>query len=878
MGNIKPFFIHTLIVLSWSMIIPELVYSQRAETVYKRLDISTGLPSSEVYCVIQDKEGYIWCSTDRGVARYNGYEFDVFTRQDGLTDEVVFRLYEDFKGRIWMLTSNGRLSYYYKGKIEEYKYNEKLEQQLLYSVKYCNSFYVNKRDELYYGSLGNGLIGISSDGRLLDVAHDEGNHWEVKKIGDRLLSSYYTSDIESIPVLFDIVYNKQLLAQSAGVPIRIETERLEEGMICFNTSNGVAIFDEIKDTLLEKIEFASRITFLKKHGQEIFVGVENDGLYVYQFQKAKKKLSLIRHDFLLKTPSYLLVDSNGGHWVSIIEEGLLYAPNTMVRSISKTTGLQTNYIKNLSVFEGKLCIDVGTAIHVLKEDGTIANFPQRKSSISANHNSIFLKDECYIYVRGDCIINTCTNSIYPSYSSQGILSIDHVDDKWMILTPSTLYEFGEDSFKETHLSESVKGIECAVNNGKNKYWIGTAAGLYRISQNESQYFGSIHPALSHRISTMAMSEKWGLVLGTRGKGVIFYNKGKIKVIDRKAGLVSNDIIRIFEASNHTVWVATNKGLHRIRPQENYAIDFYSHSDGLVSSEVTSIQELNGILYVGTKRGLSLLKINSSPTIIPNPKIRLTRLSLNRKDISPKKRLDIYPDDRQLKIEFLTLHYPAPELVEYRYRIKGLFNEWSYTKNRSISIETFPVNGTYQIEIQSRIGPNGKWSSHALSLHLIFHPPFYKTTSFFIICFLSITLLIYLGFRLRLLVYNKYIQQEIFNRILKLLGKKAYLTIQVDKKKLRINQSEIKFIQSHKDYCEIVTQKRKYLCRSTLKKMEERLPGIHFIRVNRSYLVRKDRIDAIATDHILVDGNKIPIGITYRKELKEFKSQFSRLNK
>ena len=47
--------------------------------IYKNFDVDDGLPSSQVYDIYQDKYGYIWLATDKGIARYNGYEFENFT-------------------------------------------------------------------------------------------------------------------------------------------------------------------------------------------------------------------------------------------------------------------------------------------------------------------------------------------------------------------------------------------------------------------------------------------------------------------------------------------------------------------------------------------------------------------------------------------------------------------------------------------------------------------------------------------------------------------------------------------------------------------------------------------------------------------------------
>ena len=54
----------------------------------------------------------MWFATDHGVTRYNGYEFLTFTTKDGLSDNTVFKLFEDDKKRVWMLTFSGKVFYF----------------------------------------------------------------------------------------------------------------------------------------------------------------------------------------------------------------------------------------------------------------------------------------------------------------------------------------------------------------------------------------------------------------------------------------------------------------------------------------------------------------------------------------------------------------------------------------------------------------------------------------------------------------------------------------------------------------------------------------------------------------------------------------------
>ena len=42
---------------------------------YDQLDIKSGLPSSVVYDIFQDSKGFIWIASDEGLLKYNGYLF-----------------------------------------------------------------------------------------------------------------------------------------------------------------------------------------------------------------------------------------------------------------------------------------------------------------------------------------------------------------------------------------------------------------------------------------------------------------------------------------------------------------------------------------------------------------------------------------------------------------------------------------------------------------------------------------------------------------------------------------------------------------------------------------------------------------------------------
>ncbi len=79
------------------------------------LTTENGLPSNVIYYLYKDSKGFIWVATDKGIGRYNGIKFETFTTLNGITDNDVFLFKEDKYGRVWLGTYNGTLNYYKDG-------------------------------------------------------------------------------------------------------------------------------------------------------------------------------------------------------------------------------------------------------------------------------------------------------------------------------------------------------------------------------------------------------------------------------------------------------------------------------------------------------------------------------------------------------------------------------------------------------------------------------------------------------------------------------------------------------------------------------------------------------------------------------------------
>ncbi len=87
------------------------------EYSYTHYDIADGLAGSTVYCIAQDRDGFIWAATETGVSRFDGTHFRNFTVLDGLPDNEVLQLFGDKRGRMWMAPFRKTVCYWYQGRI-----------------------------------------------------------------------------------------------------------------------------------------------------------------------------------------------------------------------------------------------------------------------------------------------------------------------------------------------------------------------------------------------------------------------------------------------------------------------------------------------------------------------------------------------------------------------------------------------------------------------------------------------------------------------------------------------------------------------------------------------------------------------------------------
>ncbi len=99
----------------------------------------------------------------------------------------------------------------------------------------------------------------------------------------------------------------------------------------------------------------------------------------------------------------------------------------------------------------------------------------------------------------------------------------------------------------------------------------------------------------------------------------------------------------------------------------------------------------------------------------------------------------------------------------------------------------------------------------------------------------------------------------------------FLFVKSEYKILRINLSDIKYIEGMREYVRIHIENQKaVMALMSMKKIEAFLPQQRFMRVHRSYIVNLEKVNTIERNRILFEPDiRIPVSDQYKEAFQEF---------
>ncbi|SFN24412.1 two component transcriptional regulator, LytTR family [Chryseobacterium oleae] len=97
--------------------------------------------------------------------------------------------------------------------------------------------------------------------------------------------------------------------------------------------------------------------------------------------------------------------------------------------------------------------------------------------------------------------------------------------------------------------------------------------------------------------------------------------------------------------------------------------------------------------------------------------------------------------------------------------------------------------------------------------------------------------------------------------------REHIFISSGKKQIKIILHDIFFIESLREYIHIHTKAGTITVKMPISRIEENLDPKMFIRIHKSYIISRSKIEVCSASMIQVNGKKLPIGRTYKPSIE-----------
>lgn len=718
------------------------IYAKAQEPVFRNYNTADGLPSSETYSVMQDSRGYIFVGTDRGVARFDGYGFTVYTTQNGLPDNTVFYLNEDKYNRIWFQTFSARTGYLYKDSVYSYPHNSQISKFNSYG-KYVKNIYFSD-DKLWFNvgtskQLYN-TISINNDGRIDSLplpADASEKHMYITHNG----YCHSSGDLNAKKVKFISLHTREIVGEI------ITSQIVFHPNFCFIMGKDVLMCANGEVHLKHNNQYSKIISFKEEalcmtidKGENLWIGYRKKGIVLYNKKNGFKTSVRMLDGYSV---SSVIQDKEGGFWFSTLENGIYYLPPDFLYSFNEKYGFGFPKILKVRDIEGKPAVVTADARLLLSHDAGNGLQWQCKAPDLTVLDMQYINGLIFYGNYEEPSSRFIGNR--KAVSVSGVRIIKGIDNVWSLSAVAECYDLKGKSITRFHFPQITR-ITSLLETKKKHLILGSLQGLFKSDNGTLQSLQHIHPALRGRISDIKRLDATRLLIATMGNGLLVFDETSYRVLNTFTtahGLPSMMCHMAVCESDSVVWVATNKGLckitHITSPQRRrfYTADI---DDGIISNEINDICIIGNNLWLATAKGLTVFPKNknldpgvSIPTLIQNIAVNGTPWE------GKTAAFDYHQNNISINFTGISYHYAGNLL--YKYRLKGNNENWSYTTNRNIIYNTLPP-GNYVFECLA-IAPNQKEGQNIASFAFSILPPFWQKWWFIMLSAITVIIALYL---------------------------------------------------------------------------------------------------------------------------------------
>ncbi|HEY0977281.1 MAG TPA: two-component regulator propeller domain-containing protein [Flavobacteriales bacterium] len=712
-----------------------------------------GLAQSQVRCMAQDQQGYLWFGTLGGASRFDGDQFTNYALQEGMPDAQVNALLSTSDGLIWMACGAHLATF---------------DGHRLRTVP---------------------LPPIAHDRRMLALAETRNGDVLIGTDGAGVLSSH-----------------QGIIAPLSGYPADTATSvrallALPDGGLLIGLRNGLLRWREGKCEQVEAVEGSSVSALALGHDGTIWVGTYGDGVIGLGVDGSLRTYDP-ENGLSQNNVRSLMVDRDARLWIGT-KFGVNVLDGTRIRTYTVHQGMPNDNIWGL--FQDRsggiwLGTDGAGVLRYAGErfvtftikDGLCSDLvmcmvaDHRKDIWLGTYGSgICRSDGMAIITTNDglpnntvwCALATPDSALWFG-TSEGLAKVVRgkvvpLDSAWQLRgqrvlalhrtadgtlwcgTRDGLVRLAPEGQVET-LSRSgdvpLRAVRALTETRDGSLWLATDQGLVRLSGTTTQRW-SAPDGLSDNTVFCIHPDRHGRIWAGTANGLNCIDGERTVTVKLGADFGSNYIGSLLSDAAGDLWVGTNSGLYHFDPDSLLVRpDLFEHfttDDGLRGMESNlnaSFRDARQRLFFGTNGGLVLHDPDRGPP--PGSEEALnahitgirsfllpTDWSTMSDSLSERTGLPM-----GLKLPFrknhLTFDYTAvalsdAERVRFQYRLEGFDPGWLPATDARFATYSNLPHGEYTFEVRATDRPGAWGPVQRFSFHIA--PPFWLRWWFFVGC-------------------------------------------------------------------------------------------------------------------------------------------------
>lgn len=773
---------------------------------------SDKLTSNTVTCILQDRKGYIWIGTERGLNKFDGYHFTNYLHSDkeksSIPDNTIVSMKMDRNGNLLIGTNIGVCRYnYHRDDFETFTTKSGEKPRISSIIELRNG-------TLLAGSQGYGTYKIDNRQNLLTYCVSQSSaktaSYSTNLYEDRY-GNIWKSGNDDILVRYSMKSSKlikrRIYTSPMGNIVKFITAPDKDMIIV--CQHGLLQYDAATDRIFPAdVQQLAAGIFVNSastdHRGNLYLGTIGNGLFTMSLHSnlyQRYEVANIDFSFNNADVKFIFEDKSKNMWIGCNNKGILFVPNEKTQFSSWSFSSQNYHIGNaitsmVDAGNGYVwCTVTKDGAYLFDKNGTIvkhASTPENTDIIYRDHQGNYwvgAYDQLYRY-------SPSTDSWTLAAKLSGYMihyMADNGDGKLYISTFSkglSVYdtETGHVTNYNMYQRDKRRGNLCndwvtsLYFDSKGLLWIGTTAGAACLQPKTGSFMTYGWMSALNQTSVNAFCEWRGNIVIGSSNGLYLFSRSSRQVTPFPGAdvLRNQSICSCHTTKNSDLWLSTSMGLWQYKYSSKKWTSFIN-GNGLNAREYLTglgFDAADGRIYVATGEGLTTFypnEIDKNSRHIQPP--MLTNLliggksvncnSLSNGEIITKSPVDesdhftISYLDNTFSMEFSILDYSHSDNIYYEYRFNTT-DEWSRTEEGKNSILFSHLqSGSYTLQVRACDG--GSYSA-VKTFFITVTPPWYSSAY----AYITYIILFLLFTAYALYVYNRRRHEEVYEEKMKFL--------------------------------------------------------------------------------------------------------------